>query len=81
MILKKVFILTTTNQNVERASDDQSDVHPLPSYSQVYFDNTNASINMQFGSNQQTDDRRSDVNDGLPSYESLKVLPPPYTEE
>ena len=36
---------------------------------------------MRFGENQQTDDQRSNVNDNLPTYESLKVLPPPYAKE
>jgi len=79
LILRKAFMRCTSNHNAERAAEDQSN-NP-PSYSQVCFDNMINSINMQFGRNQQTDDRRSNVNDGLPSYESLKVLPPPYMKD
>jgi len=83
LILRKAFVRCTSNQNTERAADDQSDVRPPPSYSQVCFDNMNYSIDMRFGRNQQNDDQKFSVNyeDGLPSYESLKVLPSPYMEE
>ena len=82
VILRKVFLLASTNENAERAADDQSDdVYALPTYSRVCFDNRNTSIDMQFGGNQQTDDRISNDEDVLPSYESLKILPPPYSKE
>ena len=96
-ILSKIFTYEprSTNQSTEQASNNQSDasIQPLPSYSQLHFENTNVSyFNVQLRNNSHSDIERSDSvfqndEDILPSYEEshqfspVYVSPPSYAEE